>query len=89
MTELTETIIQKDTRTPMNTVVLFTIGKTQMQTRCSMTNEWIKKMWYKCVYTYIYMYTHTHTQWNTTKPQERMTQCHMQHMKGPRDDHTE
>ena len=37
----------------------------------------------------IYMYTHTHTQWNTTKPQERMTQCHMQHMKGPRDDHTE
>ena len=60
MTELTETIIQKDTRTPMNTVVLFTIGKTQMQTRCSMTNEWIKKMWYKCVYTYIYICIHTH-----------------------------
>ena len=58
----------------MNTVILFTIGKTQIQPRCPMTNEWIKKMWYKCVYTYIYIYmdTHTHTQWNTTKAQERM-----------------
>ena len=44
----------------MNTVVLFTIGKTQIQPRCPMTNEWIKKMWYKCVYSYIYIWIHTH-----------------------------
>ena len=31
---------------------LFTIGKTWKQTKCSSTDEWLKKMWY--------IYAHTH-----------------------------
>ena len=32
-------------------VALFTIGKTQKQSKCPSIDEWIKKMWF----------THTHT----------------------------
>ena len=28
-------------------------------TKCPLTEEWIKNMWY--IYIYIYIYTHTHT----------------------------
>ena len=38
----------------MFTAVLFTTVKTWKQTKCSLTNEWIKKMWH------IYA-THIHT----------------------------
>ena len=41
-----KSIIQKDTCTPMFTVALFTIAKTQKQSKCPSTEEWIKKMWY-------------------------------------------
>ena len=30
----------------MFTAALFTIAKTWMQPKCSLTDEWIKKMWY-------------------------------------------
>ena len=39
-------IIQKDTCTPMFIEALFTIAKTWKQSKCPLTDEWIKKMWY-------------------------------------------
>ena len=47
-----ETIIQKDTCTPMFTAALFTIAKTGKQPKCPSTEEWIKKTWY--IYTMEY-----------------------------------
>ena len=44
---LEKTLIQKDTCTPMFIAALFTIAKTWKQPKCSSTDEWIKKMWYK------------------------------------------
>ena len=41
-----KTFIQKDTCTPMFTVALFTIAKSWKQTKCLLTDEWIRKMWY-------------------------------------------
>ena len=43
-TYLEETIIQKDTYTPMFIAALFTIAKTMKQPKCLSTDEWIKKM---------------------------------------------
>ena len=54
----TETLIQKDTCTPMFIAALFTIAKIWKQPKCPSTDEWIKKMWY----IYIHTHTHTHTQ---------------------------
>ena len=42
-----ETIIQKDTCTPMFIAALFTIAKTWKQPKCPSRDEWTKKMWYK------------------------------------------
>ena len=42
-----ETIIEKDTCTPMFIAALFTIARTWKQLRCPLTDEWIKKLWYK------------------------------------------
>ena len=42
-----KTIIQKDTCTPMFIAVLFTIARSQKQPKCPLTDEWIKKIWYK------------------------------------------
>ena len=36
----------------MFTVALFTIAKTWKQSKCPLTNEWIKKMWY--IYSIVY-----------------------------------
>ena len=59
-----KTIIQEDACTPMFIAALFTIAKTWKQPKCTLTGEWIKKMWYicicVCVYIYRYIYTHTH-----------------------------
>ena len=49
---LKKTIIQKDTCTPKFTAALFTIARTWKQSRCPLTDEWIKKMWY--IYTMEY-----------------------------------
>ena len=37
---------EKDTCTPVFIAALFTIGRTQKQPRCSLTDEWIKMLWY-------------------------------------------
>ena len=41
-----ETIIQRDTCTPMFTEALFTIARTWKQARCSLADEWIRKLRY-------------------------------------------
>ena len=48
---LKETIIRKDTCTPMFTAALFTIART-WKPKCPSMEEWIKKMWY--IYTMEY-----------------------------------
>ena len=40
-----ETIIEKDTCTPMFSAALFTIARIWKQLRCPSTDEWIKKLW--------------------------------------------
>ena len=47
-----KTIIQKDTCTPIFTAALFTIVRSWKQPKSSLTDEWIKKMWY--IYTMEY-----------------------------------
>ena len=37
----------KDTRIPVCTAALFTIGRMWKQPRCPSTDEWKKKLWYK------------------------------------------
>ena len=41
-----ETKIEKDTRIPLFIAALFTTARTQKQTRCPSTDEWIRKLWY-------------------------------------------
>ena len=41
-----ETIIEKDTCTPMFTAALFIIARTWKQLRCPIADEWIRKLWY-------------------------------------------
>ena len=41
-----ETIIQKDTCTPMFIAAQFTITRSWKQCKCPSTAEWTKKMWY-------------------------------------------
>ena len=37
-------------------------SQTWKQPKCSLTDEWMKKMYNICIYTeYIYIYTHTYT----------------------------
>ena len=43
---LEETKIEKDTGIPLLIAALFTIAITWKQPRCSLTDEWIKKLWY-------------------------------------------
>ena len=47
-----KTLVQKIHAPAMFTAALFTIAKTCKQTTCSLTEEWIKKMWY--IYTMEY-----------------------------------
>ena len=47
-----ETIIQKETCTPMFIVAQFIIARTWKQPKCPSTEEWIKKLWY--IYTMDY-----------------------------------
>ena len=42
---LDKTITQKDTRTPVFIVALFTIAKTWKQSKQPSTDEWFKKTW--------------------------------------------
>ena len=43
---LEKSIIPKDTCTSILTAALFTIAKTWKQTKCPLTDEWIKMIWY-------------------------------------------
>ena len=52
---MNETIIQKDTCISVFVAVLFTIAKTRKQSKCPLTDEQIKKMWY--IYTMEYYST--------------------------------
>ena len=45
-------IIQKDTCTPVFIIALSTIAKMWKKPKCPLTEEWIKKMWY--IYTMDY-----------------------------------
>ena len=45
-TYLEKNVIQMDTFTLIFIAALFTIAKTQKQTKCPSTEEWIKTMWY-------------------------------------------
>ena len=38
--------IGEDTCTPMFITALFTVAKTWKQSKCPLTDKWIKKMWY-------------------------------------------
>ena len=58
-----KSIISKNTFTPVFIAALFTIAKTQKQTKCSPTDEWIKKM---CTH------THTHEYYSAMKKNEIM-----------------
>ena len=46
-----ETKIKKDTCIPLFIAALFTIARTWKQPRCTLTDEWLKKLWY--IYTNI------------------------------------
>ena len=52
---LDKTIIQKDTCTPTFIAALFTIAKTWKQPKYTVTDEWVRKMWY--IYTMEYYST--------------------------------
>ena len=41
-----ETRIERDMFTPMFITALFTKARTQKQPRCSLADEWIRKLWY-------------------------------------------
>ena len=47
-----ETRIERDTCTPMFITALFMIARTWKQPRCSLADEWIRKLWY--IYTMEY-----------------------------------
>ena len=47
-----ETRIEGDVHIPMLIAALFTITRTQKQNRCSLADEWIRKLWY--IYTMEY-----------------------------------
>ena len=60
-----KTIIEKNTCTPMFTAGLFTIARTWKQSKCPLTDEWIKRCG-------------AYTQWNITQPQKGMKLDHLQ-----------
>ena len=62
---LDNTVIQKDTYTPMFIAALFPIAKTWKQPTCPLAKEWIKRM---CVCVCVYVYVHIY-KWNATQPE--------------------
>ena len=71
-----KSIISKNTFTPVFIAALFTIAKTQKQTKCSPTDEWIKKM---CTHTHTRILLSHEKEWNNASSSN---------MGGPRDYHT-
>ena len=71
-----KTLVGKDTCTLLFIAALLTVAKIRKQAKCPQINEWVKKMWYVCVY--IFTYTRTYTQQNVTQPENTMWFCHLQ-----------
>ena len=65
----TQNTYLKDTCTPMFTATQFTIANIVKQSKCSSTDEWVKKMWY----------LHTMEYYSATK---RMKFCHLCNVDG-------
>ena len=59
-----KTLIQKDICTPVFIAALFTIAKTWKQSKCPLTNEYIKKVWY--IHTMGYYSAMKKKEWNFT-----------------------
>ena len=70
-----KTVVWKDTCTPMFITALFTIAKTWKQSKCPLTDEWVRKMWY--IYNGILL---------SHKKEHNNTLC--SNVDGPRDNHT-
>ena len=70
--------IRKDTCTPVFLVALFTIAKTWKQPKCSLTEEWMKKI----------LYIYTMEYYSAIKKNEIMPFI-CSNTNGPRDCHTE
>ena len=51
-------IIEKGTCPPVFMAALFTVARTRKQPRCPSTDEQIKKMWERYIYTHTHTYTH-------------------------------
>ena len=69
----TGVLFSRDTCTPRFIAALSTIAKVWKEPKCPSMDEWIKKMWYVCMYICIYYthththtHLHTHTQWSIT-----------------------
>ena len=71
-----KTKIQKDICTPIFIAALFTIAKTWKQSKCPLTDEWVKMMWY----------TYTMEYYATVK-KERESDIHGS-IEATRNDHT-
>ena len=54
-------LFRRDICTPMFIAALLTTAKVWEKPKCPLMDEWIKKMWYVCVYTHTHTHTHTHT----------------------------
>ena len=78
----TKMLIQRGTCTPMFIAALSTLAKVWKELKRPSTDEWIKKMWYVCMYvcmcTHTHTHTHTHIHWNTNWWWKRMKTCHLQ-----------
>ena len=70
----TNVVIRRGTCTRMFRAAMSTIAKLWKEPRCPSTDEWIKKMWYVCMY----VRTHTHTHRNNIQPSKEMKSCHLQ-----------
>ena len=57
----TSMLFQRGTCSSMFTAALSTIAKVWKESKCPLTNEWKKKMWYVCVRAHTHTHTHTHT----------------------------
>ena len=80
-----KTIIEKDTCTPIFIAALLATAETWKQPKCSLTDEWIKKMWYVHTHTH----THTHTQWNIIQPlKKECNNAFCSNTEGPRGCHS-
>ena len=54
-----KTITGKDPCTPIFIAALFTMARTWKQSRCLLTDEWIKKLWYNGIlYNGIFIYVY-------------------------------